>query len=202
MLWKKSNADFTVLNRRSNDYCSCGKIGSGKSTVSRYLSEKYGFQHLSYSALLKEMIQLIKGEQFKPTRTELQDFGSLLTDLIGHQGLTYILLRGMVCENIVIDGIRYYEGHLFLSSNYKNKYHLIYREVPIEKRFSLYNNRVNPDEKISFDEFKRVNLNKSEENIDQLKTYAHKLIPFIPDQELLNREIDKTIIEWENTTGD
>lgn len=81
-----------------------GPIGAGKSTVSRLLHDKHGFDHLSYVERVWKPILQERG--LPPTRTNLQILGAELLDSIGPEKLAKTILPHITREPFVIDDIR------------------------------------------------------------------------------------------------
>lgn len=87
--------------------CFSGKIGSGKSSVSRAVAEQLGFQRASFGDYVRKLLSEAGGNT--ESRTELQDLGQSLVqnDLRGFcQGLlTNVGYKPGT--SLVIDGIRH-----------------------------------------------------------------------------------------------
>jgi dephospho-CoA kinase len=158
-----------------------GRIGSGKTTIARYLVEKYNFKRLSYSAMLTDLFLATKGRSAVPTRRDLQNLGNQLTDAIGHAGLTALLLRAATVENIVIDGIRHPDSYQFLAQRYDTKFRLIFRDVPLSTRHILLNARTQSLREVSLVNFVEFDNHQAEINIEALKLYADLQLPFFDD---------------------
>ncbi len=176
-----------------------GKIGSGKTTAARYLAEQRGFQRLSYSAMLLELYEAKSQTGSRPSRLDLQEFGILLTNVVGHSGLTAMLVRGMVGSKAVVDGIRYLDGYEYLRRTYGPGFRLLYRDIPIAKRHLLHNQRAGASNAVSFAEFQSMDKHPAEIHVGQLREHADFLLPYAGDIGELYRRLDSIVLEI--TTG-
>jgi hypothetical protein len=174
---------------------TAGRIGSGKTTIARYLVEQYGFQRLSYSVMLTDLLRANKAK-VKPTRQDLQRLGCLLTDAIGHAGLTVILLREAKGEDVCIDGIRHYDSYKFLVHSYGHQFRLIYRDVPVNIRYLLHNRRSQPPDAISFADFETIDNHPGETGIDRLEAHADLKLSYFEDIAQLYKTVDTFIRLW------
>jgi hypothetical protein len=170
-----------------------GKIGSGKSTSVRYLVQYHNFQHLSYSELLGDLFRAKNGRNSEPTRRDLQELGILLTNIVGHPGLTAMLLRGMRGERVVIDGIRHYDSYKFLVQNYGPQFRLLYRDLPINLRYQLNNERLGVPNAVSLADFQRMDNHLSEAGIDTLKIHADFVLLYFEDITQLYQALDTIV---------
>ncbi len=173
-----------------------GRIGSGKSTAVHYLVQHYSFQHLSYSALLIDLFRAKGDQNSEPARRDLQELGVLLTNIVGHPGLTVILLRGMKGERVVIDGLRHYDSYVYLKQNYGQQFRLLYRDLPIDLRYQLNNERLGPIKAISLLDFQKLDNHLSEVGIDKLKACADFFLPYFEDVIQMYQALDTIISAW------
>jgi hypothetical protein len=172
-----------------------GRIGSGKTTIARYLVKKYNFQRSSYSAMLTDLFLATKDPNTVPSRRDLQDIGCQLTDAIGHAGLTALLLREATAENIVIDGIRHPDSYHFLEQRYNTKFRLIFRDVPFRTRHVLLNARTQPPEVLSLVHFGELDNHPGEINVEKLKPYADLQLPYFDDTVQGYSIVDKFMLD-------
>ena len=111
-----------------------GKIGAGKTTAARYLSQRYGYHVLSTRRLLSDIL-VANGK--KVDRRSLQDLGKELVAVIGPSGFVVAMLEYLPKGNYVIDAIRYAKAVDYLRLKYPNRYkhfHISVEESLREKR--------------------------------------------------------------------
>src|SRR5713226_1797563 len=108
-----------------------GRIGSGKTTVGKYLESRYGFQYLRYSAVLADW--LAKDPESK---THLQKVGWEV--MAG--GMQAELNRRLIAQikpnvDVAVDGLRHSLDHETLNNNFSPSFHLLYIDSPPRLRF-------------------------------------------------------------------
>jgi len=110
-----------------------GKIGSGKTEVSKYVSGRYGLRYISTSEMLKSIL-IANGQSIK--RENLQKVGGDLINAIGGRGFMCVLIQNLPNGDYVIDSIRHLEALRYMRERYKEEFILIYVEASSETRFS------------------------------------------------------------------
>jgi len=178
------NANSKLWNSRKVIGIS-GSIGSGKSTIAKYLEEK-GFISCSFSQLLENML---KDRNEKICRSNLQEIGNEIHRFPGQRWLGKKLIEKVKQhKNIVIDGLRFPEDRALMIETFGPSFLHLHIETP----FELLNSRIK-DRKIE-----DIPLNKSLKNpiefeIKDLKKISSHII--INDMQLphLYEQVDKTL---------
>ena len=170
-----------------------GPIRGGKTTVTKYLIERYGYVSASNSDVLR---RILEGMGITPSRSNLGALGDSIFKVLGNDIIAKFRLDNLHMGRIVVDGIRYPE-------ELKR-----YSEVP---SFKLLGITAEPD--LRFDravresaEFKDINISRdafddlahsrSELDVPELVLRANKVISNKDDFESLKQKIDQTLKEW------
>src|SRR6266852_9223106 len=108
-----------------------GRIGSGKTTVGRYLESRYGFQYLRYSAVLADW--LAKDPESK---AHLQKVGWEV--MAG--GMQAELNRRLIAQikpnaDVAVDGLRHPLDCDTLSNSFLLSFRLLFIDSPPQLRF-------------------------------------------------------------------
>lgn|SRR5437016_1840726 len=142
-----------------------GRIGSGKTTVGRYLESRHGFQYLRYSAVLADW--QIQGSESKD---QLQKVGWEV--MAG--GLQPELNRRLIAQilperNVAVDGLRHPLDYDTLHNSFFPSFRLLFIDGPPLLRFD----RLNQKGKYSgFASFQAADSYPVEQQIDSLRTDA------------------------------
>ncbi|MFX0050671.1 MAG: AAA family ATPase [Candidatus Hodarchaeota archaeon] len=82
-----------------------GQMGSGKTTVAKYLVEKYSFQRMQISGKMREIAQELG---LKPTREFLQGIGKFMREIDDDVWIRYLVKEVNLnkSKSIVVDDIR------------------------------------------------------------------------------------------------
>jgi dephospho-CoA kinase len=96
-----------------------GQIGTGKTTVAKYLDKNHGFTILSTRKLLADILE---AKNMDVNRKSLQDLGSALIFVVGGAGFVAMMLEYLPEGNYVLDAIRYSEAISYLESKYKSRF--------------------------------------------------------------------------------
>lgn len=142
-----------------------GKIGSGKSTISRYISMKYGFRPLSTSGMLKSILE---SNDIEINRENLQKIGDELISVVGGSGFIAIMLAYLPPDNYLIDSIRHVGALNYLRLRYGDKYYHIHVESCYDLRFLREKNIYGE----TIEHFRQIESANTEQEIDALKNLA------------------------------
>ena len=170
-----------------------GPIRAGKTTVTKYLVEHYGYVSASNSDVLR---RILDGMGISPTRANLGALGDSIFKVLGNDIIAKFRLDNLHLGRIIVDGIRYPE-------ELKR-----YSEVP---SFKLLGVTADPD--IRFEravreskEFKDINISRgafddlvrsrSELDVPELVLRADEVIINDRDFESLKQKIDQTLKNW------
>lgn len=144
-----------------------GRIGSGKTTVGKYLESKYEFQYLRYSAVLAAW--LAKDAEIKP---HLQEVGWQV--MAG--GTQAELNRRMTAQikpdrDVAVDGLRHIVDYETLSRSYSASFRLLYIDSPPQMRFTRLNHKY-----ADVASFQAADSHPVEQYIDSLRAKASAVI--------------------------
>jgi dephospho-CoA kinase len=146
-----------------------GRMGSGKTTVGRYLESRYRFQYLRYSEVLAEW--RAKGPENK---AQLQAVGWEVMS----GGMQAELNRRLIARiapdgDAAVDGLRHPLDYETLRRTFSRLFHLLYIESPAKLRFERLKHTGNyPD----FDSFNAADFHSVEQQIDSLRGDAALMI--------------------------
>src|SRR6266581_7530336 len=108
-----------------------GRIGSGKTTVGRYLESRYGFQYLRYSEVLADW--LAKDPE---SRTHLQKVGwEVMARGMQAELNRRLIARITLDADVAVDGLRHPLDYTTLSNSFSASFRLLYMDSPRIQRF-------------------------------------------------------------------
>ncbi|OYT43248.1 MAG: hypothetical protein B6U88_01510 [Candidatus Aenigmarchaeota archaeon ex4484_56] len=144
-----------------------GKIGAGKTTLVRYLSNK-GFNILGFSSLLREEL---KKSGMKETRENYIKLGNNLRKKYGDGYLAEKLAEKIKEGNYVLDGVRSEGEANILKKKLGKKFILIFIDADRNLRYNRIKQRQRDiDLKMDFDRIEKedsdIGLNKCKELAD------------------------------------
>ncbi len=153
-----------------------GEMASGKSSVAKYVSDKYEADVFRFSNILRDALKRIYKDN---SRENLQIMSTMLREAFGED----ILARAMADDArtsdshvIAVDGVRRLGDIEHLKK--VDGFYLIYLEADIEKchaRLSVRGENIDDNGK-TFEEFKKDRAREAERQIIELKEYADIII--------------------------
>jgi dephospho-CoA kinase len=160
-----------------------GRIGSGKTTIGRYLESKYGFQYLRYSAVLADW--LAKDPESK---AQLQKVGWEV--MAG--GMQAELNRRLLAQiapdgDVAIDGLRHPLDYQTLESKFSPSFHLLYIDSPARVRFERKKDKT---KYADFAKFQAADSHAVEQQIDSLRPNADLVIHNEASLQALYEKVD------------
>ena len=166
-----------------------GRIGSGKTTVGRYLESRHGFQYLRYSEVLAEW-----RAKDPESKAHLQEVGWEV--MAG--GMQAELNRRLVDRitpdaDVAVDGLRHPLDYETLNNSFSLSFHLLYIDSPSRLRFDRLNQKGKYADMSKFD---AADSHPVEQQIDSLRTIAELVIRnehSLPD---LYAAVDKAILTF------
>jgi dephospho-CoA kinase len=166
-----------------------GKIGSGKTTVGKYLKDRYGASEHRFSTILSDILDRL----YLPQRREyLQALGAALRANLGEDVIVNAFEKDLgedPSEVLVVDGIRY-ENEVEMLKGIENSV-LIYVDAPAEIRYERAVERGERGEAgISFEEFLKNDSAETEKRIESLKPLADCIIDNSGSLEELIEKLD------------
>ncbi len=166
-----------------------GKIGSGKTSISNYLQEKYHFSEYQFSQILSDVLERL---HLKKSRENFQKLGFLLRKEwpeVIVDALEKDMGEGKK-KLVVIDGIRYANELEMLKKFEKNI--LISVEAPTEVRYERCRKRGEKEEdSISFEEFLASEKRETEKGIEGVSQLADYHLENKESKEELLKKVDE-----------
>ena len=143
-----------------------GRIGSGKTTLSAYIQEKYGFQKLSF--VDKILIPELRKRKKTVNRKNLQQVGREFYLKYRDIEFTELLLEGTdPTKKWIIDDIRYPLAANYIRNQFLNNFWLIGVKTDIQIRFQRILAR-GKEGKISYEDFLKMDSAPTEEQIEEV----------------------------------
>lgn len=127
-----------------------GTLVSGKDTAAEFFQKK-GFQHISLSAILREMVRKQGSDD---SVAGLTIFGNQMRKKFGHGFLAKEALKKIKKKNAVISSIRQVGEVKALKS--RPDFSLVVVDAPIKIRFARLKSRGRSDDPQTFNEFKDI----------------------------------------------
>lgn len=150
----------------------CGQIGSGKSSIIRELSKRYGWDTVSFGAYIKSQIAADR-----PTRTDYQSLGELLFAARGPKGLLEDVVRfgNPRSSTFLIDGVR----HVSIVTELRRIYGdvvIIFLDVSDTSRYERFTHRQDSDVSMSYKDFVQTCSHPIEQGIPDLGKIADVIV--------------------------
>ena len=143
-----------------------GRIGSGKTTLSAYIQERYNFQKLSF--VDKILIPELRKRKKTVNRKNLQRVGREFYLKYGDIKLTELLLEGIdPAARWIIDDIRYSTTANFIRAKFPNNFWIIGVKTDIQIRFQRVLAR-GKEGKISYEDFLEMDSAPTEKQIEKV----------------------------------
>ncbi len=163
-----------------------GRIGSGKTTVGRYLESSYRFQYLRYSEVLAEW-----QAQDPESKAHLQKVGweVMVGDMqaeLNHR----LIARATPGGDLAVDGLRHPLDYETLNGTFSQSFHLCYIDSPAELRFERLNQKGKYADHASFD---AADHHPVEQHIDSLRAKAALVIENVGSLQDLYAAVDGAI---------
>jgi len=142
-----------------------GRIGSGKTTVGKYLESKFGFQYLRYSEILAEW-----RAQDPDSKAHLQRVGWEVMA----EGMQAELNRRLVARikpnaDAAVDGLRHPLDYQTLSHDFSESFRLLYIDGPPRIRFERLKQK---GKYVDLASFAAADAHPVEQYIDSLRANA------------------------------
>ncbi len=170
-----------------------GRIGSGKTTLSAYIQEKYNFQKLSF--VDKILIPELRKRKKTVNRKNLQQIGRELYLKYRDIKFTELLLEGIdLVEKWIIDDIRYPVAANYIRNRFLNNFWLIGVKTDTQTRFQRVLMR-GKEGKISYQDFLKMDSAPTERQIDEVLSRADYYIENNGTLSQLYQQYDKVMEE-------
>jgi dephospho-CoA kinase len=146
-----------------------GRIGSGKTTVGRYLESRYGFQYIRYSEVLAEW--RLKDPENK---AELQMAGwEVMAGGMQPELNRRLIARIMPDADVAVDGLRHPLDYNTLNNSFAASFCLLFIDSPRRLRFERLNQKNKYADLASFD---KADSEPVEQQINSLRPKAALVI--------------------------
>lgn len=141
-----------------------GHIGSGKSTVTKYLHDKYRFKVVSASSVFRTLLG-----QYSNTREEFQNEVMKWLEHNGEREFGLAIISHCIGSKTVIDGLRLLGALEVLKENFGGKLTIIGLKLSNKLAYKRQINRTNNTLPIlDYNEFVKAREHSSENQIDEL----------------------------------
>ncbi|MYL65989.1 AAA family ATPase [Bacillus hwajinpoensis] len=151
----------------------CGKLASGKTTLSQVLAKKLDFQMISFGDFVRNYTSA-KGFD-SSSRETLQYFGEKLISQWGYEGFCNKVLEGVdlnEIKGVVIDGIRHKEIYFNLRDLYRDKFLFVFIDVDESLRLNRMSKRdISPQGQNII-----LEQHSTEIQVEELKAYSNLTI--------------------------
>ncbi len=174
-----------------------GKMGSGKTEISTYLSERYGAKQMRFSKILMDILERL---HVPSTRSNLQKLGHGLRTCMGEDVLVKAF-EGDIAEIgsgiAVIDGVRY-PNEVEMINGFENSM-VLYVDASQQLRYERCVKRGEKGEaSMSFEQFCENEGKETERHIDEVKGLSDYIILNELSKEGLFSRIDALLQEKTN----
>lgn len=170
-----------------------GPIRAGKTTITEYLSKRYGYTIASNSKILKKILIDMGLDH---TRDNLGMLGNSIFSIFGNDLIARYRLDSLHLGRIVVDGIRYSEE----LSQYRNAagFRLLGVQASDDARFSraILDPEGHKDLQLTRNKFDEMFLARSELDVPMLLAEADKVIYNNGSVDQLFLEVDQAIEDW------
>lgn len=170
-----------------------GEIASGKGTVVKYLTDKYGASTYRFSTIMRDVLDRLYVEHSRET---LQQASSMLRNTYGENILAKVMAKDIEKDEnniIIVDGIRRMEDIEFLKENPDFK--MVFIDVTLEKRYErIIQREENADDKNkTFEEFKLDAQREAELTIRGLREKSDVVLDNNGKSEELEKQIEELL---------
>jgi dephospho-CoA kinase len=170
-----------------------GPIRAGKTTVTKYLVEKYGYITASNSDVLREILD---GMGIPSNRANLGRLGNSIFEVLGNDIIARYRLDNLHLGRIVVDGIRYPEEIKRYSEVAGFKLLAVTADSDVRFDRTVRERTELKDVGISREAFDGLVLSRSELDVPHLVSRADEIIINDGDFESLKQMIDQTLKKW------
>ena len=166
-----------------------GRIGSGKTTVGKYLESRYGFQYLRYSAVIASWMGLDPDN-----KRHLRKIGWEIMARGMQAELNHRLMEEMARnQDSAVDGLRHLLDFDTLSKSFRRSFHLLFIESAPLLRFERLRAKGKYEDYASFNS---ADVHPVEQQIDLLRERASYQIGNEASLESLYATIDRSVSDF------
>jgi dephospho-CoA kinase len=146
-----------------------GRIGSGKTTIGRYLESRYGFQYVRYSEVLGEW-----RAKDPESKAELQKVGwEVMAGGMQAELNRHLVARITLDQDVAVDGLRHPLDYDTLNNSFPPSFRLLFIDSPSRLRFERLNQKGKYADLTSFD---TADSHLVEQQIESLRADATLVI--------------------------
>ena len=169
-----------------------GQISAGKTTITKYLKEKYQAESARFSDSLRDILDRM---HLPHTRINLQDISRTLRENFGQDIISKIMKKDIAQKkNIVItEGIRRPTDTTYLKEEYGEKFHIVFLETDARTRYERLTTRSEntDDQAKTWEEFEKEDSRESEQEILKISKQAEFVLNNNGSKEELYNQIDE-----------
>ncbi len=169
-----------------------GRIGSGKTAVSRHLQDNYEGREHRFSQILMDILDRL---YLPHERRYLQDLGKSLREGLGRDVIVNAFKKDMEkdqSELLIVDGIRY-ENEVEMLKEFENSF-LVFITAPSEVRYGRCVARGEKGEaKITYEKFLENEKADKENRIETIGKGANYIIDNSGTRDELSKNVDEMI---------
>lgn len=169
-----------------------GPIRAGKTTIAKYLVEKYGYIHASNSQVL---VNILVSLNMSPTREHMQLLGNSIFEQLGNDAIANFRVKTLGSNKLVIDGIRYIE-EIDCYKQIKD-FKLIAVNASLDERFRRSAIDSIKDANLDVERFHALSSSRSEADVPNIMCNADATINNIFDLDVLKVNLDEIINNWD-----
>lgn len=170
-----------------------GPIRAGKTTISTYLAQRYGYRLASNSELLKAIAINL---DINSDRSNLKRLGDAIFSVLGNETLARYRISKSEEFPIIVDGIRYIEEIQTYRqiSSFKLLGVTAENQQRYERTIALAHQ--GKDSHLTLDAFNSLSIARSEESIPKLMQMADHIIKNDGSMKNLENSIELTVNLW------
>lgn len=164
-----------------------GRMGSGKTTVGKYLESKYGFQYLRYSAVLADW-----QAENSQSKAQLQKVGWDVMAGGSQAELNRRLVDQIIPDSdVAVDGLRHTLDYETLAGHFPESFKLLYLRTDTKQRFERLRRLKKYTDR---DSFEAADTHPVEQHIESLQANATAVIPNEGPLQVLYETVDEFIL--------
>jgi len=177
-----------------------GEIAAGKTTITKYLKEKYDTESSRFSDSLRDVLKRMYLQQ---TRHNLQILSTILRENFGQSMISDVMKQDIENKEspiVITEGMRRPSDMTSLVEAYKDGFYVIYIKTDDKLRYErLINRSENPDDQSkTWEEFQKECGQESELKIKEIAEKANFVIDNNGTLEELYAQVDKIIEKMKN----
>lgn len=163
-----------------------GRIGSGKTSVGKYLNSAHGFQYIRYSQVLSDWLATDP-----EAKAQLQEIGWEVMEGGKQMELNRRLIAQILPDvDVAVDGLRHPIDLESLSNSFPGEFHLLYLDSSAHDRWERLKGK---GRYTNFAIFEAADLHPVEQKIEALRKNAERVISNSGSLQGLYQAVDAAI---------